>query len=213
MRIGILGGTFDPIHYGHICPALEVKEKLGLDKIWLMPNHIPPHKQSTHASTEDRIKMVELVCEEYSEFELCDIELKRDTPSYSVQTLAELKQAHPSHHFVFLMGTDSLLSLHTWHQYEQLFELCDIAVTQRPDYTYSAQIKGKIARRFIKNHYKLDNTLGNIFLIPVKPKPISSTFIRNQLQQNEDCSQLFPLKVRNYIDSKSLYLSNTRSDK
>jgi len=132
MRIGILGGTFDPIHLGHINPALDVKQQLHLDQIWLMPNHIPPHKNTTVVSTHHRLEMVKLVCQQYPEFKLCDIEINRDTPSYSVTTLTLLTQQYPDDEFFFIMGMDSFVQLPLWYQWQSLFNLCHIALCQRP---------------------------------------------------------------------------------
>ncbi|MGB0893286.1 MAG: nicotinate (nicotinamide) nucleotide adenylyltransferase [Parashewanella sp.] len=206
MRIGILGGTFDPIHFGHIRPALEVKQALNLDKVWLMPNHIPPHKQGISA-VKHRLTMVKQVCDKYHEFELCDIEVSRDTPSYSANTLDELTKRYPTYHFVFIMGTDSLLSLPTWYQYQKLFDLCDIAVTRRPD--YSATTCDELQTRYALPEQFSHARNGRIFHINVTPQPFSSTEVRQNMSEsvsknNLISSALLP-ETEAYIKQFELY--------
>ncbi|WP_133405911.1 nicotinate-nucleotide adenylyltransferase [Parashewanella tropica] len=206
MKIGILGGTFDPIHYGHIRPALEVREKLGLDKIWLMPNHIPPHKQGTHTTSQHRLNMVNLVCQDHIEFELCDIELQRETPSYTVKTLEELTEQYPEHQFTFIMGMDSLLSLEKWYQWQRLFDLCNIAVTHRPDYQLNPTfIVKEWYKARLTNKDKAIGNIGHIFDIPVTPQPISSTQLREQLEEPKSTIPFLPNSIANYIKNNRLY--------
>lgn len=205
-RIGILGGTFDPIHFGHIKPALQIKHSLKLDKIWLMPNHIPPHKTHSVTATEHRINMVKLICEEYEEFELCDIEIQRNTPSYTVTTLEELKQKHPSFQYTFLMGMDSLLSLNKWYQWQKLFTLCDIAVSHRPGYQVPANCemadlyKDRIATQTDSKRA----SSGRIFDIEIEPQNVSSTQIRGNLLSAINRKSL-PDSIAYYINKYRLY--------
>ena len=207
-RTGILGGTFDPIHFGHIRPALEVKQALKLDKIWLMPNHIPPHKNRDITATEHRLKMVKLVCDEYDEFELCDIEVKRDTPSYTVTTLQELTYLYPEIQFTFLMGMDSLLSLNKWYQWQKLFELCDIAVSHRPGYQVPATCEmAPIYQTHVKPvNEALLTAKGRIFDIEIQPQDISSTGIRQGITLKRLDSLVMPDSVTEYIAGNGLYL-------
>ena len=202
MRIGLLGGTFDPIHYGHIRPALEVKQTLGLDNIWLMPNHIPPHKKGVSAA-KHRLAMVQQVCDAYDEFDLCRIEIETDTPSYSVKTLEALTQQYPEHHFVFIMGTDSLLSLPTWYQYQKLFELCDIAVMQRPHYLTSTH--SELQSRYFPSADINKSTRGRIFQIQVLQQPFSSTQVRKSFRDNQQTSLALLPETEAYIKRMKLY--------
>ncbi|MBE8168295.1 MAG: nicotinate-nucleotide adenylyltransferase [Shewanella sp.] len=207
MRIGILGGTFDPIHYGHILPALEVLSALKLDKVWLIPNHIPPHKNTVQTSTQHRINMVQLVCEQYDEFELCDIEINRETPSYTVTTLQELNDKYPQHQFTFIMGTDSLLSLDKWYQWQKLFELCDIAVMRRPDYPNEniSDLSFLDNRIFSHCDESIKNKNGRLFDIEVIPQKISSTEIRHVMAEQAYVEIMTPSCIQNYIKSNKLY--------
>lgn len=216
MRIGILGGTFDPIHFGHIKPALEIKQQLLLDQVWLMPNHIPPHKAGTKITTEHRLKMVQDVCQQYDQLQLCDIEIKRDTPSYTVVTLQQLKQAYPQASFYFIMGMDSFIDLPKWHSWQQLFELCHIVLCPRPGWTLdpNSPMQQVFSKRATTITQSLDNrnnisenTYGDIISVDICLQNISSTEIRQKLQSNQDISQLLAPCTINYIQQHHLYRS------
>jgi nicotinate-nucleotide adenylyltransferase len=213
MRIGILGGTFDPIHFGHIRPALEVKAKLQLDSIWLMPNHIPPHKQATNTSTAHRLAMVSRVCDIYPELVLCDIEIRRDTPSYTVTSLEALTQAYPEHEFYFIMGMDSFMQLESWYRWQDLFNLCHIVLCQRPGWTLDdesnmAKLLGDRSniRPEIEQKTGLkQNKTGYIFPVEIAEQDVSSTEIREKIRQGDDLSQLLAPSIIAYIKGNNLY--------
>ncbi|HEW9977160.1 TPA: nicotinate-nucleotide adenylyltransferase [Shewanella algae] len=216
MRIGLMGGTFDPVHYGHLKPAAEVKARLELDKLWLLPNHIPPHKAKATASSEQRLAMLKLACDEFPDMDICDIELKRNAPSYSVATLEALQQAFPGAEFQFIMGTDSLLSLPSWHQWQRLFSLCNLVVCQRPDWHLpkDAEIQTELAQRgcsvtqALAARDKGQHQSGKIISLPVKPQPFSSTAIRRAIAAGDinACRAAMPKAVLEYIVANRLYL-------
>jgi nicotinate-nucleotide adenylyltransferase len=213
MRIGILGGTFDPIHFGHIRPALEVKAKLKLDSIWLMPNHIPPHKQATNTSTAHRLAMVSRVCDIYPELVLCDIEIRRDTPSYTVTSLEALTQAYPQHEFYFIMGMDSFMQLESWYRWQDLFNLCHIVVCQRPGWTLDdesnmAKLLGQLSKTWPlieKNTGLIQHKTGHIFPVEIAEQDVSSTDIRDKIRRGDDLTQLLPASIIAYIKDNNLY--------
>ncbi len=207
MRIGILGGTFDPIHFGHIRPALEVRDKLNLDRVWLMPNHIPPHKASTCVSTEQRLEMVQLVCDQYDEFDLCDIEAKRDTPSYLVTTLKQLRGEHPNDEFYFIMGMDSLVSLPTWYEWRSIFTLCHIVVSQRHGWCLNpdSAVYEEYEHRLTPTNQIPPQSTGLIIPIEIAPQPYSSTEIRHQLFNGIIPENALPSKIIKFIQHNSLY--------
>ncbi|BAJ03374.1 nicotinate-nucleotide adenylyltransferase [Shewanella violacea] len=211
MRIGILGGTFDPIHFGHIRPALEIKSQLQLDSVWLMPNHIPPHKKSTVVSTEQRLAMVDLICHEYSEFELCDIEARRSGPSYLLTTLEELHKRYPEHEFFFLIGTDSLVSLPTWHHWLSLFNLCHFVVSPRNGWQLTSEmpIFKQYEQRLTSIGQHKAQKSGLIFQVNITPQAYSSTQIRQQLAQGISQSEAVPSQVLKFITEKNLYQTPT----
>ncbi|WP_394204623.1 nicotinate-nucleotide adenylyltransferase [Shewanella waksmanii] len=209
MKIGILGGTFDPIHFGHIRPALAVLAQLNLDKIWLMPNHIPPHKTGTHTTTQQRMEMVELVAQQYPQLALCDIEAQRSTPSYSAETLAQLAKQYPQHTFVFIMGTDSFVNLDKWYQWQSLFDHCHIAVCERQGWQLSAD---SIMAKELKQRQILAEQLqhqhnGGIIIANVDKQPYSSTWVREKLAKNQSITQAVPADVIDYIKLHHLYQS------
>ncbi|MCW3172955.1 nicotinate-nucleotide adenylyltransferase [Shewanella subflava] len=217
MRIGILGGTFDPIHLGHIRPALEIKQQLQLDEVWLMPNHIPPHKQSTNVDSQHRLAMVEQICQQYNELKLCDIEIKRHLPSYTVVTLQQLQQAYPQHQFYFIMGMDSFIGLPSWHLWQQLFALCHIVLCQRPGWQLDVahpmhtilqqkaiSCSAHIAKLPTTDHQP---TTGAIIPVDINLQDISSTVVRKKLQRHEDVSGLIAPCTETYIQQHQLYLS------
>ncbi|WP_345875242.1 nicotinate-nucleotide adenylyltransferase [Shewanella algae] len=216
MRIGLMGGTFDPVHYGHLKPAAEVKARLELDKLWLLPNHIPPHKAKATASSEQRLAMLKLACDEFPDMDICDIELKRNAPSYSVATLEALQQAFPGAEFQFIMGTDSLLSLPSWHQWQWLFSLCNLVVCQRPDWHLpkDAEIQTELAQRgcsvtqALAARDKGQHQSGKIISLPVEPQPFSSTAIRRAIAVGDinACRAAMPKAVLEYIIANRLYL-------
>ncbi|WP_394130475.1 nicotinate-nucleotide adenylyltransferase [Shewanella maritima] len=206
MRIGIVGGTFDPIHLGHIQPALAALTQLQLDKLWLMPNHIPPHKNGAHVSTEHRIAMVKDICQQYPQFELCDIEIERDSPSYSVTTLGLLKQTYPQHTFYFIMGMDSFVNLPSWYQWQSLFDYCHIALCARPGWTSPTDnvMQLQLHER-ICNNPTIQSDGGHIFRVDAPMLAISSTEIRQHLQQNKPLSTWLAKSTQEYIEQYQLY--------
>ena len=129
---GIFGGTFDPIHNGHLLPLRQAAEQVGIQKVGLMPCHIPPHKGTPSVSSHQRLKMVELACETDPLFYADDFELLRETPSYSVETLKQKKQQKPEQTLCFFMGMDSLRSLNSWYHWQDLLSYCHIIVCKRP---------------------------------------------------------------------------------
>ncbi|AVI66812.1 nicotinic acid mononucleotide adenylyltransferase [Shewanella sp. WE21] len=215
MRIGILGGTFDPIHYGHIRPAIEVKQALALDKILLMPNHIPPHKQQPNLTTTQRLKMVADVCQQLDGFALCDIEAKRDTPSYTVVTLEQLKSLHPEDELFFIMGMDSFIQLKSWHEWQRLFDFAHLVVCQRPGWQLDAEhpmqqiltARSQAPQGTVEGcTSSLHKNCGQIFPVAITPQDISSTLIREQLAKGEIPADLLMPVTLDYIQNQRLYL-------
>lgn len=216
MKIGILGGTFDPIHFGHIRPAQEIKQQLNLDEVWLMPNHIPPHKSGTHVSSEDRLAMTQLVCEQLPHFKLCDIEAKRDTPSYSAMTLAQLRKIHPQHEFYFIMGMDSFLSFTRWHKWQQLLQLCHLVVCKRPGWHLAPHdpMQSVLKPRLHDITKPTAEPFGRILMVDITEQDISSTRVRQQLMQGMMPSAELPASIQDYIQHNRLYRddASTKTD-
>ncbi|MCL1058239.1 nicotinate-nucleotide adenylyltransferase [Shewanella gelidimarina] len=207
MKIGILGGTFDPLHFGHLRPAMEVQQQLELDGIWLMPNHIPPHKNSTHVSTDDRLAMAQAVCNEFPQLQLCAIEASRETPSYTVTTLTALKQQYPMHEFYFLMGMDSFLGLQSWYQWQSLFDLCHLVVCQRPGWKLSDEhpMQMVLAQQSAITAVESQPKTGGIFCVSITEQPFSSTQIRADISKGLSVDEALPTSVQLYIKQHRLY--------
>ncbi|WDE13346.1 nicotinate-nucleotide adenylyltransferase [Thalassomonas haliotis] len=207
--IGILGGTFDPIHLGHLNPAKALLNWLGLDQLVLMPAAIPPHKAGTSASAQQRVQMVKLACEQEKVFHCDERELKRQTTSYTLDTLLEIKKEHPHQRIFFVIGMDSLFSFTKWHKWQQILTLCHLVVNSRPGYELAdmpTETQQLLAGHQVSDVSELKKSLaGNIILAPESRWDISSSQIRQQLQSNQDCQHLLPSPVLAYIRQHNLY--------
>ena len=192
MRIGVLGGTFDPVHIGHLVLAEEAVNQLGLDRLIFVPTNQPPHKDySPLADAEDRFIMAKLAVEDNPSFEVSRVEIDRPGKSYSVETLKQLKEEYGPEAEIFLLtGSDSLEELSSWRQIDEVLRLCRFVVAGRPGYP-------------LKN---LPPGAGSISITPVN---VSSTEIRRRIEQGESIRELLPDKVRKYILEKGLYVNVT----
>jgi nicotinate-nucleotide adenylyltransferase len=211
--IGILGGTFDPIHLGHTQSAQAVANELGLTKVLLIPAHIPPHKASAdlvpHASAKQRAAMVEIACQQSSLFSCDTRELLRSGHSYTVDTLKELKQQYPHRPLYFIIGMDSLMTFTRWHLYQEILTLCHLVVNSRPNYPFEQLNKATIA--LLTKHqdtdlYTLKNVeSGNIYFAKANLFDVSSTQIRHHLANHSSLHmQLLP-EISDFIDKNKLY--------
>lgn len=199
MKIGILGGTFDPIHIGHLIMADQVLDILKLDKILFIPTGRPPHKDGDEVSSPiDRINMVNLAIESNHRFESSDIEIKQNKLSYTIDTIRQLKKIYPEDEFYFIVGGDSLLSLDRWKNYKELISETNIAVVNRVTSSES-KIKEKIK-------YFNEKLGGKIGLVTCPVIDISSTGIRKRILEARTISYLVPDSVEKYIADKNLYV-------
>jgi len=209
--IGILGGTFDPIHRGHLQPALQAMQTLGLVQIRLMPNHIPPHRPQPIASAEQRLAMVRLAAENHPGFVVDDRELQRHTPSYTIDTLIELRKELPDTPLGFLIGMDSLLSLPTWHRWQELCDYAHLIVSVRPG--WEAQFSEPLAS-FVASHRLADNNqihhqlAGGVLLLENDPVAISASQLRLELASGIISTEWLPDAVAEYIAQEQIYRPN-----
>ncbi len=180
--IGILGGTFDPIHLGHTEPAKVVADYLSLNKILFIPASIPPHKASPNVSAKQRADMVTLACADEENFCCDQRELERNGNSYTVDTLKALKQSYPKQRLFFIIGLDSLLTFTRWHQYQEILSLCHLVVNSRPNHlleNLNDDTKKLLAQYQVSEVNKLKNhSSGGIIFVP-------NTFKNQQVNQQE----------------------------
>ncbi|MGX5833542.1 nicotinate-nucleotide adenylyltransferase [Aeromonas piscicola] len=206
--IGLLGGTFDPIHIGHLRPAIEARDAIGLAEIRLIPNHIPPHRANPFCSSEQRLAMVKLAAAENAGFVVDERELRRDTPSWTIDTLIELRQALPDTPLCFLMGMDSLLGLPGWHRWQELLDHAHLVVNVRPGWQpeYPREVAELLARHHTMDATALHRCLaGHIWLADNQPIELSATRLRALLAAGEDPRYLLPPSVADYIRQQGLY--------
>jgi nicotinate-nucleotide adenylyltransferase len=203
--IGIFGGTFDPVHTGHLIIAEQTRESLELEKIVFIPNGDPPHKDSVYTDKKFRLEMVKLAVADNENFAVSEIETAKEGLSYTVDTIAELKQSLDNELF-FIMGADSLVSIKTWHRYEELLEMCNFAVfprlTVNNDKTIEYQDQGKL-QLWIENNLKTSG--GKFIFIDFPMLDISSTEIRRKIKGKKSLRYLVPGRVIEYINEKKLY--------
>lgn len=204
--IGILGGTFDPVHFGHLRTGLDVVEQLGLDQLRLIPCAIPPHRIEPVASAKQRRMMLELAIKNHPKLIVDDRELSREGPSYTVDTLLSLREDFPDTPLYLLMGTDAFCSLTSWSRWQQIIELAHIVVMQRAD---EVLLMNDELQTFYDNHQaqKHDSQLiaGKIWPVPVTQMSISATAIREALEQGRDVRYLLPDAVISLIEQLGLY--------
>lgn len=190
-KIGILGGTFDPIHLGHLVLAEQVREKLKLNQVIFIPCFSPPHKTRRKLSpAKDRFCMTRLALEDNPFFSVSDIELKRRGPSYTVDTLRQLKDLYPDSKIYFLTGSDVLNEICTWKDPEQIYKLVKVVIATRPGFD-EFDSENHFAKRSI--------------IIRITGVNISSSQIRNMVKKGQSIKYLVPLKVEEYIEKRKLY--------
>lgn len=206
--ISILGGTFSPIHYGHLRPAEQVRKQLNLSEIRLMPCHRPPHREDPGVSSQTRAEMVKLACLEYPHFKVDLRELERDDPSYTVVTLGQMQKELPDTPLCFLIGMDSLLSFKKWYRWQDILKRCHLIVSYRPGWQLdkAADIQDLLEKHQTQNPVDIHNTLaGHIYLAEIDEQNVSSTQIRAYFAQGQSSEGLLPEAVAAYIRQNGLY--------
>jgi nicotinate-nucleotide adenylyltransferase len=216
MKVGIFGGTFNPIHYGHLRAAEGVREKLEFDKILFIPSGSPPLKIKELADAKHRYKMTRLAIFTNRLFELSDIECRLSGKSYTVKTVEELKKNNPEMEFSFILGIDAFIDITNWWHPERLITLTNFVIISRPEFRFvDLQISPyiKINRRILK---RLDNAEIETYTVKLKssrnatflrltPIGISSTGIRRLLKEGKSIKYLLPADVESYIIANKLY--------
>lgn len=192
--LAIFGGTFDPIHLGHLCAAWEAAELLDAE-VRLMPAHVPPHRSPPQASADQRVAMLQAVLRRQRRLTLDTRELKRSGPSYTIDTLHELRAEQGSRPLVLLLGADAFAGLPSWHRWQDLFELTHVGVLSRPGVpgSWPVELALEVALRRVAEPLTLrDSPAGKVVTLPVTPLEVSATRIRELFAAGRDPRYLLP---------------------
>jgi nicotinate-nucleotide adenylyltransferase len=216
--LGILGGTFDPIHYGHLELAREVRAALPLATLRLVPAGAPPHRAAPIASAAHRLAMVRLAAADYPDLEVDGREVARPGPSYTVVTLAELRIEDASRPLALIVGTDALAGLPQWHRWREIFDLAHIVAVARPGVAFADALAPELAREWQRrfSHESQDllrRPAGAIVVQRITAHPISASSIRADLARGPEgvaaVRGLLPPSVLAYIERNQLYRSGS----
>lgn len=213
MRIGLLGGTFDPIHIGHLQLADTVLSRYGFDKLLFIPSAHPPHKNEASVSDiTHRLAMLRLAVDQKEQVEISEVEIHRQKTSYTIDTIVQLQELYtPPVRFYFIIGFDAILEIETWFRYQDLLLATNFIVAVRPGFSLN-QIEGLLTRNgFVPDTEKTDRWVGNrlaneVLFLTSKIVDISSTDIRNKRAAHQRWENLVSPGVRQYIIDNQLYL-------
>ena len=217
MRIGVFGGSFDPIHLGHLRAAEEVREALDLDRVLFVPAANPPHKPTRRlADGPHRLEMVRLAIADQPAFDVSELELERGGVSYSVDTLEELRRRNQGASLFFLVGLDAFREIHLWHEAVRLFELASVVVVRRPPAPLDESLDHlPIAARGAfcydpgtRSHRHRSGT--SLIFLSITGLDVSATFIRAALREGRSIRYLVPLAVERFVTENDLYSSEGR---
>ncbi len=207
--IGILGGTFDPIHYGHLRTALDVQQCLSLDKVCFIPCGEPPHRAKPVAQPLQRLAMVRAAIAGQKSFTVDDRELRRDGPSYMLDTLISLKCDFKSESLCLILGIDAFNGLAQWHQWQDIFDLANVVVMQRPDINGGIELNKRLLVQLKHRIVDTDNLKrsknGAVCFVPVTQLDISATTIRQYWQENKSIDFFLPDSVLTLIQQQNIY--------
>ena len=220
--IGVFGGTFDPVHLGHIKPALDVMQRLGLDELRFIPCSIPAHRTLPIATTEQRLAMLHAAIDEHQNCIIDERELNREGISYMVDTLRSLRNEFKDSTFCLIIGMDAFYGLNKWYQWQDILKLANCVVTYRPGCEFNLDTlhpdlvnvvnenkvdteKAFIEKCFTEKDFVEKNT-GSLLFMPVTQLDISATDIRQRIKQHQPINELVPTAVANIIQQQQLYV-------
>lgn len=206
--IGIFGGTFDPVHFGHLRPALEVQQALGLNEVRFIPAGQPPHRETPYASTPQRLSMLRAAIEDQPGFVVDERELRREGPSYMVDTLASLREEVGQTPLCLILGYDAFLGLPGWHQWNSLIELAHLVITHRPGWNHDElddALQSLVKQCETEVERLSEQAAGGLLFVPVTQLDISATIIREQIRAGQDIRYLLPDTVYRIIREQKLY--------
>jgi nicotinate-nucleotide adenylyltransferase len=206
--LGIFGGTFDPIHFGHLRLALELKQQLNLDEMRLLPCYLPPHRATPSVSAAQRVEMLRIALHDCTELQLDERELARAKPSYTYDTLCELRaEVGKEVSLCLCMGMDSFTTLDTWHRWRELIQLAHLVVVARPGWELPATgVVAELLNRHSANEQQLvQSAAGAVVVVAPRLMPISATEIRQLITEGKSPQFLLPDNVWHYIREQHLY--------
>ena len=206
--IGVFGGSFDPIHKGHIESLKSATEKLNLSKVLVIPNKVSPLKNMSVANSMQKIKMLEIAFKDFKEIEIEDYELEKEGPSFMFETLQYLdKKLVKKKHFLLIIGEDSFQSFHRWKNYQQIIKMTSILVMNRPGLNNDLTKKAiELHQDYIENTYGDNNfKTGKIYFIKIKPNPASSTYIRENIDDQSVLAEGLDDDVLKYLQEQKIY--------
>lgn len=208
--IGIYGGTFDPVHFGHLRPAVDVYTALSLSKILFIPCGQPPHREPSLATGQQRLDMLELALQRHSEFVVDDRELRRAGASYMVDTIKNLMGDFPQERFCLIVGMDAFVKFNTWHEWQEITRLVSLVVTHRPSFDPNSITESDLRDYLNKKCIDDMKTFctseqANCIFCPVTQLDISSTRIRELAGNGSSIDYLLPAPVADYILENGLY--------
>lgn len=207
-RIGLFGGTFDPVHYGHLRPAVEIAELYKLSSLYLMPNHQPGHRGPTGASTDHRIEMLTMAVEDAPRLVVDTREAQRNEPTYTIDTLREIREEQPDATLVFFLGMDSFSAFDAWHEWEEILNFTNLVVLNRPGAEHSEFSQMLIDRqRTVCGEEIVNGRTGVIQTCQITQLAISATDVRRRIASDLSVRFLLPDDVSEYIDANNLYRS------
>jgi len=211
LPIGVLGGTFDPVHFGHLRMAIELKQALQLAQVKLIPCFQPVHRKNPTATPMQRVEMLKIAVHDEPDLviDLCEIE--RKGPSYTIDTLEHLKARFPQSPLCMFMGIDALLSFTSWHQWEKILSIAHLIIAYRPFYQLpnTGLIADILKERLIQDVGLLHQQLAGLILLhPITSLDISATDIRRQISQGLNTRFLLPDPVYQYIKTHGIYSIN-----
>lgn len=190
-KVGLFGGTFDPVHNGHIAIARSFLDSGFIDELWILPSPSPPHKSEKPVTPlADRKRMLELAFSGFENVQISEIEATLPLPSYTIQTIQFLKEYFPETRFYLCIGGDSLEEFETWHQPDEILNETELLVAERPDTDY---------------HDLPETVLAKVHFIDHQPVDVSSTELRNLLKNEGELDEMIPEEVNDYIRKKGLY--------
>ena len=204
--IGVFGGTFDPVHNGHVLTISELLEKLPFEKILVIPNLQPPHRESSQVSYKHRYEMASMAFKDIPKTIVDNRESLRDGPSYAIETVKEIMSEEEGVRVVMIVGSDSFVDIHSWHKWKELINMVDFGIMKRPDMPLSKNKKAKdlVNAEWFKKDLFEDSQL-NIFEIEVTPFKISSSSIKEKIAKGKKIDHLVNSLVEEYIKEHGLY--------